>query len=500
MADHEAAKIDKANHLLLDQPLLRLPYELLRKNFRSAHFIVEKDSLAVKNALKDAATTSLRNASSATSTDDVLKSIDGMVARMRGMKRKLEACAEEEAKIYRQVDARTAHLAELAGMHTLDDVAYESWSRRRLDRLLVDYLLRHGYSSSAAALVADHDNDAAGSLRDLVDIDTFEQMAQIRQRLLHDHSVTEALAWCADNKKELRKMESKLEFMLRFQQFIEMVRSEDLARLSDAIAHARRYLTPLHTTYPEECQQAAVLMCYPAGEAPEEYSDLWNDERWVMLADLFISTHYQLLSLPSVPLLHLALSSGLSALKTPACHPPSPECDADDTTRQPPSTTPPTLPPIASMLNMQSVADILRSPAIVDDTVLANTMNAGRAMIAAMEANGAGHIGGDRRGKKIQPSPFAHTSHTSVQGQQMGSSVCPICSIELNELARHVPYAHHSKSHVDHDLLLLPNGNVYGKARLDEYAIKTGLPAGEVRDLRTGDVFQRDKLLKVYIT
>ncbi|CAK7240166.1 MAG: GID complex subunit containing RING finger motif [Sporothrix thermara] len=540
MADHEASKIDKANHLLLDQPLLRLPYELLRKNFRSAHFIVEKESAAVKNALKDAATAGLRNAGSASSTDDVLRSIDGMVARMRGLKRKLEACAEEEARIYRQVDARTAHLAELAGMHTLDDVAYEGWSRRRLDRLLVDYLLRHGYNKSAAALVADHDNDAAGGLRDLVDIDTFEVMAQIRRRLLRDHSVTEALAWCSENKKELRKMESRLEFMLRFQQFVEMVRSEDTARLADAINHARRYLTPLHATYPDECQQASVLMCYPAGEAPEEYSSLWNDERWAMLADLFTSTYYQLLSLPSVPLLHLALSSGLSALKTPACHSSnaaSVDDDDDDdaaaaAASQTVSSMPPTLPSFASFFAMTTgggsgAAGGMRPPPNLQSLLLSGTLGSGEVHAALSEAsslrnsnvnstgngngngngNGAstgtskdnsnGNGNGNGNGNKSRAQMFAPAS---VHGQQMGSSMCPICSIELNELARHVPYAHHSKSHVEHDLLLLPNGHVYGTAKLDEYARKTGLPPGEVRDLRTGDVYQRSQLLKVYIT
>ncbi|CAK7263423.1 GID complex subunit containing RING finger motif [Sporothrix epigloea] len=516
MADHEASRIDKANHLLLDQPLLRLPYELLRKNFRSAHFVVEKESAAVKNALKDAATAGLRNAGSASSTDDVLRSIDSMVARLRGMKRKLEACAEEEAKIYRQVGTRTAHLAELASIQTLDDVAYESWSRRRLDRLLVDYLLRHGYGQCASALLADHDNDPAGSLRDLVDLDTFEQMAQIRQRLLRDHSTSEALAWCTENKKELRKMESRLEFMLRFQQFIEMVRSKDTSRLADAVAHARRYLTPLYSTHPEECQQAAALICFPAAEAPEDYAALWSDERWTVLADLFTATYYQLLSLPSVPLLHLALSSGLSALKTPACHPPLAASVDDDGARLQ-FGMPLTLPSLASVVAMPAgissstgPTGAMRPPTNSRSLLLSGTPGPGVVYPQDPELSGASNAGGNTNGetakKPVDETTNANKSlaslstHTSIQGQQMGSSVCPICSIELNELARHVPYAHHSKSHVEHDLLLLPNGHVYGKAKLDEYARKTGLPPTEVRDLRTGHVFRRSMLLKVYIT
>lgn len=123
-----------------------------------------------------------------------------MLSRMRGIKRKLSHFADEETRLYGQTEARVAHLAELGGMHTLDDVKYEAWSRRRLDRLLVDYLLRNGYSRSAAALA-----DGRG-IGDLVDVETFVQMSRI-QDSLRGGSVTEALAWCNENKKELRKMD-----------------------------------------------------------------------------------------------------------------------------------------------------------------------------------------------------------------------------------------------------------------------------------------------------
>ncbi|EFW99124.1 negative regulation of gluconeogenesis protein [Grosmannia clavigera kw1407] len=468
MASPQASKIDKANHLLLDQPLLRLPYELLRNNFRSAHFTVEKESVAVKNALREAATAGLNGR---LSTEDVLRSLDAMVVRMRGVKRKLETGAAEEDRLYSQVDARTAHLAELTDIHSLDDVAYEAWSRRRLDRLLVDYLLRHGYAASAEGLVegvggigtrgAEDDGSKGtksistttsevpksakytGNLRDLVDMDTFANMRRIRMRLLRDHSVIEALAWCADNKKELRKMESRLEFMLRYQQYIELARTQEPARLADAVAHARRHLSPWHTIFPAECRQAAALLCYPPAEPPAEYAELWSLERWAVLADLFTTTHYQLLALPSVPLLHLALSSGLSALKTPACHSSSPAGA--------------TLP-----------VDLLDA----DD-------------------------GDDDRGhdhRQETPTPTFSPSTT-----QVGASVCPICSPELNELARYVPYAHHSKSHAEQDTMMLPNGRVYSLARLHEYARKSGLAPGIIKDLRTGDIYPVDQLVKVFI-
>lgn len=83
-------------------------------------------------------------------------------------------------------------------MHAFEDVKYEQWSRKRLDRLLVDYLMRQGYGDSARALAGEK------GIGDLVDIETFEQMNRIRQSLLNQ-SVKEALDWCTENKKELRK-------------------------------------------------------------------------------------------------------------------------------------------------------------------------------------------------------------------------------------------------------------------------------------------------------
>ncbi|KAE8449090.1 GID complex subunit containing RING finger motif [Mollisiaceae sp. DMI_Dod_QoI] len=407
MADHITSKLNPDTHLILDQPLLRLPFELLRKNFKLAHLNVEKDSLSIKTTLKETATSSL----SSSSPDDVLKNVDSMLARMRGLKRKLTTCSEEEARLHQQSQSRIRHLGELYTMQSLDDVKYEEWSRTRLDRLLVDYLLRNGYKESAGALAKEK------GIEDLVDVDTFVQMSRIRESLQNGR-VSEALTWCNDNKKELRKMDSNLEFMLRFQQYIELVRTQDQSKLLESIAHAKKYLLPFRETYPKEVQQACGLLAFPPGTHAEVYSELYSPSRWTTLSNLFMQTHNTLLSLPSVPLLHIALSAGLSALKTPSCH-------------------------------------------------------------------------------------SSHNNNTSISptsSSSLTTSVCPICSTELNGLARNVPYAHHTKSHVESDLVLLPNGCVYGLERLEEYSRKAGLEAGFVKDLRGGEMFEVGSLKKVYIS
>lgn len=100
------------------------------------------------------------------------------------------------------------------------------------------------------------------------------------------------------------------------------------------------------------------------------------------------------------------------------------------------------------------------------------------------------------------PACHSQDSQQTAENTTVASlqNVCPICSKELNELARNVPYAHHDKSHVEHDMLLLPNGRAYPKERLEDYAKKAGLLEGQVKDLRTGEIFGEERLRKVYIT
>lgn len=348
--------------------------------------------------------------------------------------------------MHHQSQSRLQHLGELYGMNSLDDVKYEQWSRTRLDRLLVDYLLRSGYKESATALAKEK------NIGDLVDVDTFVQMGRIRESLLNGR-ITEALAWCNENKKELRRMD------------VSTLKAWPSLCVSDGHPEQSRVYAPISTIHRISTEsrsteifrsvkprkkvpytfQGCLSKGGPAGMRPisvytrdkglglwsklnmkppplyrislnPHCQELYDQSRWTTLANLFMQTHNTLLGLPSVPLLHIALSSGLSALKTPSCH--------------------------------------------------------------------SSHI-----------SSISPTSSSSLT-----TSVCPICSTELNDLARNVPYAHHTKSHVESDLYLLPNGCVYGRDRLEEYSRKAGLGTDMIKDLRTGEIFPSSEVQKVFIS
>jgi len=139
---------------------------------------------------------------------------------------------------------------------------------------------------------------------------------------------------------------------------------------------------------------------------------MYSPQRYTHLSTLFLKTHHDLFALPSQPLLRIALSAGLSALKTPTCH---------------------------------SVHNIIHHHATVG-------------------SNSAGRV------------------------SLTGAPVCPICSTELNDLAKGVPYAHHTKSYMEDDPVVLPNGRVFGRERLRVLNEKLGVPKGRVRDPTEGVV------------
>ena len=146
-----------------------------------------------------------------------------------------------------------------------------------------------------------------------------------------------------------------MEFDLRFQEFIELARER---RLLDAIAYQRKYLVQWQDTHMPQIHQASALLAFPpyttCGQykvhlkkssvpgslsyirlTPFVWQRLYDPSRWKTLAESFRLAIYNLSTLPTEPLLHLAMYAGLASLKLPACYDEHtknvdcPVCDAD---------------------------------------------------------------------------------------------------------------------------------------------------------------------------
>lgn len=200
-----------------------MPHELSRRNQKNAQRYVENSTKDVLSAL----TAATKTASRSPAPGAALSSLDSIISKMQGLKRKLEHLHDEEMRIHKSNRARLRHLQELYEVQSLVDVKYDEWSRTRLSRLLVDYLLREGYSESAAHLAASQ------GIQDLVDVDAFVACHKIEKSLREERNTSLALNWCKENSKELKKQGSMLEFELRLQQYIELVRQGHQAGVGD---------------------------------------------------------------------------------------------------------------------------------------------------------------------------------------------------------------------------------------------------------------------------
>ena len=277
MADLSTTKLNAESHLLLDQPLLRLPVELSKKNFKTALQHLEHDRKAISNSLRSIANVSLNYKDSPSQS---VESLDNMINRMQNLKRKMETLHEEEKTLHLHSRKRLQHLQDLYEIPSLADVKYDEWSRIRLNRLLVDFLLRSGYGESARALAKEK------GIEELVDLDVFVQCHKVEESLRR-RSTQECLAWCSEHRELTRKsnvldsyrtegyprrlmsnIQNSLEFELRLQQFIELRRK---GQLLEARQHAQKFIAAGTDTNSAEIHRAAGLLAYPPDTPVEPY-------------------------------------------------------------------------------------------------------------------------------------------------------------------------------------------------------------------------------------
>lgn len=112
-------------------------------------------------------------------------------------------------------------------------------------------------------------------------------------------------------------MKSTLEFNLRMQEYIELVRAK---RYTEAMSYLRKHLAVHSDTHLPEIQQASGLLAFGPLTSCGPYKRLYDISRWNSLVTQFRKDNCSLHSLTGHPLLAITLSAGLSALKTAQCY------------------------------------------------------------------------------------------------------------------------------------------------------------------------------------
>src|SRR5947207_7058034 len=82
-------KLVADNQLILDAPLLQVPLELIRRNFKTAQRAIDKETKAITASLNEA---TQKVQLGIASPDETIASIDLMIKRMQTLKRKVRIC------------------------------------------------------------------------------------------------------------------------------------------------------------------------------------------------------------------------------------------------------------------------------------------------------------------------------------------------------------------------------------------------------------------------
>ncbi|KAL0959940.1 hypothetical protein HGRIS_011603 [Hohenbuehelia grisea] len=316
-----ASKQNMDGILMLEQPFIRVPYENYRKVFRTTQRHAEKDLSAVNSAAAD-----LTKRADTLNLEDAAKALEGMIGRVEALKRKLADIHETGGRPTQNiVRERLNHISTMEAMPSASSDEFSRWADTRLDRWLVDWALRSKKEKTARQIAKGR------NIETLVDVDLFTEIRRIEDALAQ-HSCSEALAWCSENKTALRKIKSTLEFELRLQEYIELARAR---KILEAIAYSKKYLISWQDTHLTRIHQASALLAIPPTTTCGRYKRLYDPARWLTLVRSFRLAIYNLNTLPAEPLLHLALYAGLASLKLPACfdgatkNPDCPVCDGD---------------------------------------------------------------------------------------------------------------------------------------------------------------------------
>jgi macrophage erythroblast attacher len=274
----------------LDYSYLRVPFVEFKDTFKSNRRDIEKQLNFAQSHIKTM-TQNLRHLDRPRSR----AALEGVLQRLKELRSRMVQQYQTEDEFLSQVEARAKDMEQS-----------DSFAKRRLTRMIVDYIAREKLYDVAELL------SSKASIDTLVDTQFFRTCDTICSDL-DRHSLSMALEWCKKHRSSLTS--SPLEFQLKLQNFLEMIKQ---GRIKEAINFCKQLGE--YREYFEEVKRASVLaLLYSQIESFPQYQDLLSDDRWTLLQTLFRKTFLEVYSMPTDSLLSIALHAGLAALKTPLC-------------------------------------------------------------------------------------------------------------------------------------------------------------------------------------
>lgn len=134
---------DPEDVLRAEQSLLLRPLDELRTSLKHQQRLSDRDLEHAKQTLS--------HVLSSATTEERMRTLRGAVQKLSSLRSKLEDAKKNDALLFEALQARLQHMQALYHMDPASS-DFSHWCDTRLDRLLVDHMLRQGYMHTAKAL------------------------------------------------------------------------------------------------------------------------------------------------------------------------------------------------------------------------------------------------------------------------------------------------------------------------------------------------------------
>ena len=289
--------ISLAEIIAFEHYTVKVPFEMLFKSFQGVQKLIESEMKFIVGKV---------TALTEPSTPLIIQTINILLERLLSLRNSARDLFVIQENILTSTEKRFVYL------HAAPD-SKETYCRERMDRIVVDYLLREGHYDVALRL------SQQANIEHLVNMEVF-LCSRVVERSLGSRDCSMALRWCSDNSLRLAKLKSTLEFKLRMQQFVELVRLE---KIPEAVNHAQKYFKDFASKHIGDIQAAMALLVFPVDSIEETYKPLMSADRWSDLIQQFRRNNYVVHCLTAQPLLNITMQCGLSVMKTSQCSEPS---------------------------------------------------------------------------------------------------------------------------------------------------------------------------------
>lgn len=253
---------------------LKVPTELIRKNFKSIQKLIEKQKRQVTNEISN-----IKKNPNLPATIK-LEMIRKLIKGFESFEKKLEAAVKKDKEYRSRLDARLENLQELTkytitretkpevkdddNEHAIidddepttkemkqdDDKVLDlhntnliNWYRDQTNLLIIDYLIKSNVSSERSVGLKLLKSLSASSPKymKLIDYDLFDTFNKVFVSILERHDLSLVIAWFEDNRSSLKKIASNLEFEINYCRFLSLIEE---GRTDEAINFSREKLSP----------------------------------------------------------------------------------------------------------------------------------------------------------------------------------------------------------------------------------------------------------------